>query len=65
MAMKCSFCAMPAEKKTQTQTKTMKYVAIDTRLDNIQRAEVEPKAEAEAPLGAHLTGPWLMHWQRA
>lgn len=47
MAMKCSFCAMPAEKNTQT--KTMKYVAIDTRLDNIQRAEVEPKAEARSP----------------
>lgn len=66
--MKCSFCAMPEEK--QRQTKTMKYVAIDTRLDNIHSgAEFEPKAqaqaEAEAPLGAHLTGPWLMHWQRA
>lgn len=35
MAMKCSFCAMPEEK--QRQTKTMKYVAIDTRLDNIHR----------------------------
>lgn len=64
MAMKCSFCAMPEEK--QRQTKTMKYVAIDTRLDNIHRElNVEPKAQAEAPLGAHLTGPWLMHWQRA
>lgn len=56
MAMKCSFCAMPEEKKTET--KTMKYVAVDTRLDNIQRAEVEPTAEpeAEALLGDHLAG---------
>lgn len=58
MAMKCSFCALPEEKKTHTKTKTMKYVAIDTRLDNIQRAEVESKAEAEAEalLGDHLAG---------
>lgn len=60
MAMKCSFCAMPEEKKTETktETKTMKYVAVDTRLDNIQRAEVEPTAEpeAEALLGDHLAG---------